>query len=109
MHDNLTALLKDQLLNQRQPDSRSLIGAAVLAFNAVKPLENARQLSLRNSNTGIADGQRDVRRIAAHRHFDPPLQSELERIGEEIEDDLLPHLSIDIDRLGDRRAVDVER
>ena len=57
-------MLADKLPNQRQPDAGSLIGAAALAFDAVKPLENAWQLSLGNSNTGIADGQRNIQRIA---------------------------------------------
>jgi hypothetical protein len=56
LHDNLAAVLTDQLLDQCQPDASPFVGAAVLAFNAVKPLENARQLGLRNSDAGIADG-----------------------------------------------------
>src|SRR5205085_3361350 len=53
-YDNLATVLTDQLLDQRQPDTGALIGAAVLAFNAVKPLEDPRQLAFRNSNARIA-------------------------------------------------------
>src|SRR6185437_10660992 len=35
-------------------------------------------------------------------------EGELERVGEEIEDDLLPHVPIDIGRLGQRLALDQE-
>ena len=33
-------------------------------------------------------------------------ERELERVREQVEDDLLPHLAVDVDRLGQRRAVD---
>ena len=56
LHHNLAAVLTDQLLDQRQTDASALIGATVLALDAVKPLKNARQLCLGNSNAGIADG-----------------------------------------------------
>ena len=35
-----------------------------------------------------------------------PSKRELERVGEQVEDDLLPHVAVDVDRLGKRRAVD---
>src|SRR4029079_2164916 len=38
-------------------------------------------------------------------HLDFAVESELEGVGEEIEDDLLPHLAIDAGRLGKRRAI----
>ena len=56
LHDNLAAMLTDQLVDQRKTDAGALIGAAALALYAVKPLKNARQLSLGNSNAGITDG-----------------------------------------------------
>ena len=39
---------------------------------------------------------------------DAALESVLERVGEEIEDDLLPHVPVDVDHFGKRRAVDGE-
>src|SRR5690348_4989061 len=50
LRDNLAAVLTDQLLDQRQTDASALIGATMLALDAVKPLKNARQLCLGNSN-----------------------------------------------------------
>ena len=39
----------------------------------------------------------------------PPLEGELQRVGEQVEDDLLPHVPVDVHRLAQRRAVDGER
>ena len=41
-------------------------------------------------------------------HHDPALEGELEGVGQEVEDDLLPHLTIEPHGLGDRRALDDE-
>ena len=46
-------------------------------------------------------GRRATRRVTR----DLALEGELERVGEQVEDDLLPHVAIDVDRLGQRRAV----
>ena len=42
------------------------------------------------------------------RDRDLALERELEGIGDQIEDDLLPHLAVDVDGLRKRRAVDDE-
>ncbi len=48
------------------------------------------------------------RAVAARRTVDAALEGELEGVGEEVEDDLLPHVPIDVDRLRQRLAGDVE-
>ena len=47
--------------------------------------------------------------VRTQRHRDRALERELEGVREQIEDDLLPHVAIDVDRLALRRAVDDER
>ena len=37
-----------------------------------------------------------------------PSKVNLKRVGQQVEDDLLPHVAVDVDRLGQRRAVDDE-
>ena len=69
-------------------------------LDAVEPLEQARQLVGGDADAGVA------RRVSSTR---PPasrsataiaaLEGELEGVGEQIEDDLLPHLAVDVDRL----------
>ena len=45
-------------------------------------------------------------RRGAQGELDGSLQGEFEGVGEEVEDDLLPHVEVDVDRLGERLAVD---
>ena len=60
-------------------------------------------------DAGVAD--RELHAPSAgvsQRDRDLALERELERVREQVENDLLPHVAIDIDRLGQRRAVDDE-
>src|SRR5262245_17192119 len=76
----------------------------------MKSLEQTRQLRGRNSGTGIADRDLGGSAIRRRLHFDRDLarKGKLERIGQKIEDDLLPHVPIDEDRLRQWWAGDVE-
>jgi hypothetical protein len=49
------------------------------------------------------------RRPSSSAHRDPTLERELQRVREEVQDDLRPHVAVDVDRLRQRRAVDLER
>ena len=53
----------NQLIDQREADAGAFKGAAALALNAMKPVEDMRQLGLRNADARIAHGQ--------HRRPDP--------------------------------------
>ena len=101
------AVQLDQLLHQRQPDAGALVRAAARALDAVEALEHARQLVGRDADAGVAHAaaRRGRRPRAAGRRC-VPSKRELERVGEQVEDDLLPHVAVDVDRLGQRRAVD---
>ncbi len=59
-------------------------------------------------SAGVAHLQDRRAALAAQAHLDGAVQGELEGVGEEVEDDLLPHLAVDGDRLGERRTVDDE-
>ena len=52
-----------------------------------------------DADAGVAHDQRDRRAAVGELDRDPALERELERVGEEVEDDLLPHVAIDVDRL----------
>ena len=47
--------------------------------------------------------------LRGDRDVDPALEGELQRVRDEVEHDLGPHLAVDVDRSGQRRAVDGER
>ena len=74
-----------------------------------KRSKSARQLLRRDAGAGVAHARSStLRPRRAQRHRDLALERELERVREQVEDDLLPHLAVDVDRLGERRAVDDE-
>src|SRR3546814_6451131 len=72
----------------------------------MEAFEQARQLWRGDAHAGVADGQQGTVPRRHQAHGDPALESELERVGHEVEDDLLPHATVDIDRLRQRPAVD---
>jgi hypothetical protein len=74
----------------------------------VEALEDARQLALGDAGAGVAHREHSLPALGADRDRDLAVESELEGVGDEIEDDLLPHVTVDIDRLGKWRAVDDE-
>src|SRR5579862_364285 len=84
------------------------MGSAASPGNPMEALEDLRQLIGRDAGAGIADSEFEVRAGVAQFHFDDALESELEGVRDEIENDLFPHPTIDIRRLEHWRTVDVE-
>src|SRR6185437_7969963 len=76
----------------------------------MKALEEMRQLGLGDAGAGITHPELGVLAVGARRDLDRDLavEGELERIRQEVEDDLLPHVAIDMDRLAERRGVDAQ-
>ena len=64
-----------------------------------------RQLLGRDARPGVADGQLHRAADGPQADGDLPLEGELEGVGEQVQDDLLPHVAVHVDRLGQRRAV----
>ena len=99
------AVQAHELLHEREPDPRALVRAALDAFDAIKTFEQARQLMLRHADAGVRDAQQRAVAIARQAQRDAALERELQRIREQVENDLLPHLAIDEQRLVERLAV----
>ena len=77
--------------------------------HAVEPLEEPRELVRRDAGAGVAHPEHDARRPRAQRaRRTAPCERELQRVGEQVQHDLLPHVPVDVDRLRQRRAVDLE-
>ena len=93
----------DQFLDQRQTDAGALVGARLRAFDAMKTLEQARQL-VRRRRRCPCPRPRARRGPSSRCSVTDTLacERELERIRQQVEDDLLPHLAVDMHRL--RRA-----
>ena len=98
-HGNRATLQADQLLHQRQADAAAFDAAAARALDAMEALEQMRQLYRGYARAGIA--HRDLDRLAVDRRPDGDddfsLEGEFQRIGQKIEDDLLPHVAVDMD------------
>src|SRR5260370_8679378 len=82
--------------------------ARLRALDPMKGVEEMGQLALRNPHPGVLHGKLDVLCIACERDANAPCKGMLEGVGEQVEDDFLPHVSVDIDRLCERRPPDGE-
>ncbi len=105
---DLAAMQPDQFLNQREADAAAFEAAALRALHAVEALEEPRQFLFGNADAGVAhldDGGPAVGRDA-DRDRDLAGKGELEGVREQVQQNLLPHLAIDIDRLRQRRAIE---
>src|SRR5579884_2191045 len=102
------AMQLGQFVNQSQANARALMSPAAGALYTMKPLENPRQLVLRNSRAGIRYGKFDPIFRGPESDFDFSVKGELERIGQEIQYDLFPHVTVHIHRKGKRGAIHFE-
>src|SRR5918997_619670 len=80
--------------------------AAAGAADAVKALEQLRQRTRVDAGAGVAHREHGVAAVADQPDGNGAVQGELERIRQQVEHDLLPHLPVDGDGLVERRAVD---
>src|SRR5258708_7242368 len=94
-----------QFLHQRQTDSCAFVRAGLCSLHAMKALEQARQLRFRDAYAGVRDGQLNMRSAPAKPDGDSTLERVLERVGEKVQHDLLPHLPVNVDQLGQIGAV----
>src|SRR5271157_5923680 len=72
--------------------------AAARVLDAMEPLENARQLLGGDAGTGVTNGELGFAAGVSQPHFNPAFQRELEGIGKQVQNDLLPHVAIGIGR-----------
>src|SRR5271170_6524299 len=79
---NGPAVKLDELLDQREANSRSFERSTLLAFDAMKAFEEARQLGFWNSNAGVAHGELGSAPFCRDPHKDSnfTLQRELEGV-----------------------------
>jgi hypothetical protein len=73
--------------------------------NPVEPLEQVGHLPDRDARPGVADGQLHRTAGGPQTDRDLPLERELEGVRQEVQDDVLPHVPVHVDRLGKRGAV----
>ena len=99
----------DHLLDQGQSDAAPFMSASACILDAMKPLKESGHLGRWNSGSSVFDLQLHAIDRGAERDGDPPLKRKLERVGEQVENDLLPHLAVYQDPIGQLRAVYCQR
>ena len=105
-HLDAAAVHARELLHEGKADAGAFVSARARALHTIETLEEPRQLAGGDADAGVVDAQFRVIGIGTQRDFDPAVEGELECVRDEIEDDLLPHRRVDVDRLRERRAVD---
>ena len=94
------AVQPHQLLDQRQADAGALVGARARVLRRGGSARRGAAISRRRRCRCRCRGPSARRGRPATDQLDRdlPLEGELERVREEVEDDLLPHLAVDVDR-----------
>ena len=95
----------DEFLNQRETYSRAFVRSSLRTSDAMKAFEHMWNFSGGDPRTGIDNGKlRLIVLNSAKRHLDAPFEGEFEGVRQQVEDNLLPHLTIDVDGLLQRRT-----
>ena len=101
LHTHAAAMQFDQFLNECQSDPCAFVSPRVDALDTVKPLEHPVEMLLGNSDSCVTDLQFHyaVHILKCERNL--TLERELQGVGEQIQNDLLPHFAIHVHRLCD--------
>ena len=84
-----------ELLHQCQADAGAFVAAATAVLQAVEALEHARERILGNAHAGVGHLQPQAVAQRVDRNHDLACERVLERVGEQVEHDLLPHVAVD--------------
>jgi hypothetical protein len=94
------AVEPDEFLHESEAYAAALMRSALLPLDAVETLKQQRQFVRRNTDTVSLTVRRAVPSTSRNGDSDRPRKCKLESVGEKIEDDFLPHVTIDKDRCG---------
>src|SRR5215510_7182968 len=102
------AVLHDQLTGQGEADPGPLDAATGRAVDAGEAVEYALEVPGRDADPGVGHDHPGSRLAGLDPECDPAVQCVLDRVRQEVEDDLLPHVEVDEDGLVEWPHVDVE-
>ena len=102
---NAAAVQADQFFDQSQPDSAAFVGACADHFDAVESLEQPGHLCGRHADPGVGDRDHRGTVRAPHPNGDRPVEGEFQRVGQQVEHHLLPHVAVQVHRLVQRRTI----
>ncbi len=100
------AMKLDHLVDQGETNPAAFERAAASARHAMETLEQPRELFGGHAVSRVLHYELHGTIGRPERNFDLAFERELQSIRDQIEDNLFPHLPVDVDRLGQRRAVD---
>ena len=98
----------DQFLHQGQPDAAPLMRASAGVFDPVKPFEQQRHVLGRDAGAGVPHAQFRGAVGLPYRDGNFALKSKFEGVGQQVEDDLLPHRPVHEHRLTERWAINAK-
>src|SRR5215472_14340672 len=95
-HIDRSAMKPGQFSHQRQPNSSALKCSRSRTLDAMETLENARKLFFGDAGARVGHGKLYTVSDDAEANYDATLKGEFEGIGEKIQYDLLPHVTVHI-------------
>ena len=103
------AVQLDEFLDEGQADAAALVRAGARVLDAVKPLEQPGHLLLGDADSGVGDRDDRLTALGAHGDANGAVEGEFQRVAEQVQHHLLPHAAVEVDGLGQRGAVHLER
>src|SRR4051794_28363299 len=82
--------------HQRQTDAGTFEATPLCTLHAMEAFEYPRQLALGNATARIPDRELHVITELGEAHLDLPRERKLERVGEQVQDELFPLQAIDV-------------
>src|SRR5581483_3463526 len=104
LNGNRTVMQLDQFLHQRESDSGSLVSSAFRSRYPVESLEYVRQFALGYPGASVTDLQPDGIAGGFNHDRDTAVEGKFEGVGDEIQDNLFPHIAIKKNCLVQRRT-----
>src|SRR5262249_27282849 len=87
-------------VHQCQTNAGSFVRAPARVLHPVESFEHTRHVRRWNARARVTYRELDAIVHPSKPDGDLAFEGELERVGEKVQDDLLPHVAIDVDRLG---------
>src|SRR5579864_5047146 len=98
-HPNEPSVQLDQLLHQGQSDARSLMRPAPRVRHSMEPLEQSRYCFRRYAHSRISNSKLCEVANPIYADADFSFEGEFEGVGDQIQNNLLPHVAININGL----------
>src|SRR5216684_6303510 len=109
LHTHRPTVRPNQLLHEGQTNPRALVRARPRSLYSVKTLKQSRQLGFGDADARVGDREFHAVATPGERGTNPTIKGVLEGVREEVEDDLLPHIFVDEDALGQWWTVQSQR